>query len=237
MHFIHNPDRWIKSVILGLIIFALTLGYMMLRGYAFGLYISNRALAVAGLILINVSFVLSGTSYFWHIGTKALIYRKQLGVVGFYIALLHAIISFFFLRPVFIFPEMLFLTPLPFVVSLFAVLIFIMMIMVSNFGVPQKIGGVLWRKLLRVGYVGIILIMIHFFILTSSEWVAWLNRPATILPPFSLLLFVFSAFVLILRVFLYVALLKKPTPSPTPTKPAQPTPVSPPTQTSPVTQQ
>ncbi|MBI4130799.1 hypothetical protein HY468_05760 [Candidatus Roizmanbacteria bacterium] len=200
---------WVLSSLWGVILLLLASGYIIIQTNHIDLFLFNHAIAFAGLFLINMSHALSGMSYFWKIGASKLAWRKELGVVGFVMALLHGTISAFFLKPIYVFPDFIFDNPLPFIASSSAVLIFTMMFIVSNFGIPRKIGGILWRQLLRVGYAGILLVMIHMFILAGPAWKNWLIRFQPVLPPLSLILFVFSVFVLLLRIALWYSLRKK----------------------------
>lgn len=207
----HRYRLWIYSLLWGIVLTIVASGYIYLQSRQFNLFFINHAVAFSGLVLINMSHALSGLSYFWKIGANKLAWRKELGVVGFVLALLHATISSFFLKPIYIFPDFIFDNPLPFIASSSAVLIFTMMFIVSNFGIPRKIGGVLWRQLLRVGYVGIFFVMIHIFLQAAPAWKNWLTRFQPALPPLSLLLFIFSLFTIGLRIVLWYSLKNKNT--------------------------
>lgn len=214
MSFYSRYKFWIETYLFSLLVFVASGFYIFLTGGTFDLVFANRALAASAIILVGLSFALSGITYFTPFFHKRLAYRKQLGVIGFAYGLTHAVISLFFLKPVFIFPASLFQNPIPFVFSTLTIILFAVMTIVSNFGIPQKIGAQTWRKILRSGYIGIVFLMIHFGILSLSEWKLWFLFSKPILPPISLLLFIFSTFVLILRLALFISLKKRKTSSP-----------------------
>lgn len=166
----------------------------------YSLYLANRALADTAIILITLSFALSGIAFFWKKATKFLPYRRELGVVGF----------------VFPFPDYFLSMPLPFVFSTITVLIYTTMVIVSNFGVPAKIGGIMWRRLLRVGYIGVLFTIFHFGIQQFGSWKFWLQQPFDSPPPSSFIMLIVSIATLLLRIVLIIALPKKPHPLPRP---------------------
>lgn len=220
---------WIEALVYGLLLTVFSCIYQFIQARSFTLYTLQAAFSFSGIILINLSFILSGVSYFWHIGIKKLGHRKQYGVVGFVLVLIHALLSLQ-LYAGSIFSLSLFMSgPVIYISALCALIIFTMMVIVSNFGIPAKIGVLLWRQLLRVGYIGIVLFTIHLFLLRYITWIRWFNTFNPLLPPLSLFLFLFSAAAVGLRMALFIALKKRatsqknvsppPSPSPTPSTP------------------
>lgn len=200
-------DIIIYSVIITIVV---SLYYFAQRG-SFSLYTINRVLADVSLLLIGLSFALSGICYYWNFADHFIIYRKQLGVVGFVYAVMHTLISFFLphAQPFLLYylqPDNL----VGFISAVIAFIIYAGMIMVSTKYVIQHIGGQMWRKLLRVGYIAYFFSILHFGIKIYPSWLLWFTgRESTILPPFSLLTFLVGVAVILLRIFLWISLAHK----------------------------
>ena len=200
---------WIEAIWFGLALVIFSMLYQYLQTRTVTISTIQFACSFAGIILSDLSFILSGLSYFWRIGIRKLGHRKQYGVVGFVLVLIHAILSLQ-LYAGGIFSLSLYKTaPLTFISSLIALAIFTMMVGVSNWGMPARLGAVLWRRLLRIGYIGIILFTIHLTLLRYAAWIEWLKTFNPFLPPQSLFLFLFSVTTVGLRIALYVSLWKK----------------------------
>jgi DMSO/TMAO reductase YedYZ heme-binding membrane subunit len=159
--------------------------------------------------MVDLSFAVSGLNYFWGIGRSKLGYRKMVGVTGFFVSLVHASIASNLFAGSFLLIVYIINNPIAGIPALLAILIMTMMVIVSNGKLPQRLGALLWRRLLRVGYVAIGFIIIHATLLSYSEWIPWFKTFKPILPPLSLLAFLFSVFTILLRIALFVALDRK----------------------------
>ena len=82
---------WQNSWLVSGIAFILGWLYEMAAGVPIGWLVLSNALAISSALLIVASFALSGFSYYFDFLDSKLGYRKYLGVVGFYHALLYAI--------------------------------------------------------------------------------------------------------------------------------------------------
>src|SRR3989304_6445686 len=91
------------ATIFGLVLFILLSGYLFLRRGYFDLYIINKVLAGASLIILVVIILIGPLSRFYDRFDSWVIYRKEFGIVAFLLALAHGIISFFFLSDRFTF--------------------------------------------------------------------------------------------------------------------------------------
>ena len=201
---------WIRSTVWGLWIFAGALTYHAVRSFSINLVLINRAITFAGLSLILLSHALSGLSYFWGIGKTKLGYRKPLGVVGFVIVTIHALISTVIFSDGLTTLVFFLGNPLPFILSITVLILFSYMFIISNFGIPARLGAQRWRKLLRItGYLAITLIMGHISLLAFAEWRMWFTAFSPVLPPPSLILVVFSLATLALRFALWIAVRNK----------------------------
>src|SRR3990167_4908750 len=90
---IHNLKLWIETSVFAVIVVFISLSYQYLQTGSVNPILINRAFAFSALFMINLSFILSGTSYFWALGRSKLGYRKMIGVIGFVIALIHATLA------------------------------------------------------------------------------------------------------------------------------------------------
>ena len=84
---------WIEAIWFGLALVLFSILYQYLQTRTVTIFTFEFACSFAGIILINLSFILSGLSYFWRIGIRKLGHRKQYGVVGFVLVLIHAVLS------------------------------------------------------------------------------------------------------------------------------------------------
>src|SRR3972149_8582391 len=221
---------WIKTFIVSVIMFAFFSFYYALQGFRYDLFAINVLLGLSGMFLIGMSVALSGLTYFWNFVDTKLIYRKQLGLTGFYMVLVHAAFSFtnyFFIasspKPEFIIDYIWRIGGLEisnwiaFFAAVLALAIFTFMALISNKYAMMEIGGMRWRSFLRIGYVAYLLIVIHFGLKRFFEWDAWISGYLGLLPPLSLVLLVFVIFVFVMRIALFISLeRKKKKPSITP---------------------
>lgn len=208
--FLGTPiSLWKQSILWGIYALVCSMAYAYMRTFTFSLSTLNSAITSSGMFLINLSFAVSGTSYFWNIGKQYLGYRKPLGVVGFGIVLFHIVISTYMYSDNFSTLSFFTANPVPFIFSLHAVAILIMMVAVSNFGVPSRVGGTVWRQLLRIGYIAILFIIIHATYLSSPAWGIWIKTFKPILPPLSLITVLISWATIFLRIGLWISLINK----------------------------
>lgn len=203
-------NLWLHSIILGLALLVLTTIYNQISRVDFQPenIISARNIgqsaANTALIMIGLSFAMSGLTYFWDFVDTKIIYRKYFGLTGFYIALIHVFYSLVFIyRDPF---GELGVNKLitSFVFGILAIFIFIMMATISNKFSVTELGGKAWRKLLRVGYIGYAFAVIHLFARRWGDFKAL--REGFILPPLSQLTAAFAIGVLLLRIVLAIAI-------------------------------
>ena len=208
----NNSNRKIDfTLYLRVILFSLPISILLFFyiGYSFGQYdlgVWNKALAWTAVILTGLSMILSGICYFWNFARPKIIYRKQLGFIGFFYALFHFLITFFLLQENFPFPSYYFHPSNIFVITLgvMALLIFFGMTLIALPKIFNKIGGKNWRRLLRIGYIAYIFIIFHFAIDRYKSWLHWLNGEKTDLPPIGLPIFIFALSVIVMRIALEI---------------------------------
>ncbi|MFQ5493188.1 MAG: hypothetical protein ACE5DX_03455 [Candidatus Dojkabacteria bacterium] len=213
---------WGWTIGFGVLVYAAVFCYDFIQSRTIDLFLINTQLALTGMYLIGFSFILSGLAFFWDFVDTKVVFRKYLGMVGYYLILVHVVFSFvnyFFVsnapRPTFdsswewLIGDVLISNLWAFGFGLLAFLIFTIMALISNRYAALELGGVRWRQLLRVGYVAYFFVLIHFFLKRFEQWQAWLAGDYGKYPPQSLLLLVFILFVLLLRVALFVSVRRK----------------------------
>lgn len=185
----------------------------------------NKALADSAMILIGLSFALSSLCYFWDFFDCLIIYRKYLGLVGFALGVAHGVMSFVFYlywkprgyetNPIFILDHqwdfgIFFVSNLyAFASAMVAFLIFLMMTAISNQYAIHELGGIWWRRLLRLGYIAYIFATIHFAIKNIPEWREAFSMTTPTLPPLNFVIFLLVGAVIIMRLALWRSLWKK----------------------------
>lgn len=212
---------WGRSLLFFLpliLIFTLYIGFE--RG--FNIYLLNRVSASMAIVLIILSLSVSSVTYFLKKYQFLLAYRMYLGVAGFFFALFHAFSSLFFYiiieseTPAYQFDmrwkiigDFTIPNQIAFLLGEIALMIFAFMAIISMKRLIVKLGGLLWRELLRCyGYIGVVFVMSHFFIKDVSKWVdraQWSNG----MIPSSLFLFLLGILLLCLRLALFISLKRK----------------------------
>ena len=206
-----NPiNLWGKSILLGGIIYALCYGYYILtKEGATGNRLLSQTLANAGMIMIGLSFMMSGLTYFWDFVDTKIIYRKHIGLVGFYMTAVHVYLA---LRSAYLNPARSFgdgLDVLGFFLGCLALAIFLEMTIVSNQYSVRELGNKAWRMILRTGYVAYLFAVVHLIFKKLSVWQEWMNGETSKFPPLSLVIVAFSLVVFGMRMALWIALKKK----------------------------
>lgn len=197
-HLLGEVFLWEKTLLLSVFVFIIIFGYQYLISGKYSLYSINSAIASTSMILIGLSFALSGICYFWNFADSKIIYRKYLGIVGFAFAASHSILSFF------LYPKgsplAYFLSDsrvVPFFFGVSALLILLMMTLISNRFSIQKLGGKLWRNLLHLGYLAYFFVILHIIFLNADSF-------KKILPPTFFIIIILAILVLLLRFALYL---------------------------------
>ena len=205
----HSKYRhvWWRAGLFSVFILLIVFGYNFLQMNQLSLRVWNRSFADAGMFLIGASFALSGLCYFFNFLDSKILYRRDLGLNGFYFVAIHGFYSFLFSRFIPWFKYFESDRLLAFVPAVISLLIFLGMALISNKYAAQKLGSEKWRALLRVGYIAFILGAAHAALWGFDDWQEWFGTGS--LPPISLVITVFVGFVLLLRIALWLALKKR----------------------------
>ncbi len=189
----------IHSHILAVITFVIAALALFLQKGTFSLRLVNQSTAWTAVFLIGLSFAMSGICYFWNFADRKIVYRKHIGIVGFFYGLAHFVLTLYLLSKranlldYFTSPEHFW----PFFFAATALLYFGFMYGISNQYAAHELGGKHWRMALRFGYVAFIFAMLHFGIL------GW-NAGTLFTFSLNTVFFVFSLLVILMRIILQI---------------------------------
>ncbi|MCA9380217.1 hypothetical protein KC675_03495 [Candidatus Dojkabacteria bacterium] len=223
---ITNPilKFWLNTISFGGLVFLFVCYYYFFQGDNFSLQLINKATASTAIILMGLSFALSGLGYYWDFADRKVPYRKYLGLVGYFFVLWHGLNSLYYyflantglekfiLHKDWIVFNFTIDNRIPFILGAASLVIFTLMALISNNYATKKLGGVRWRKLLRVGYIALLFALVHFTVKNLEIWINWFKGGANTLPQMSSLLALYIALILLLRIALQISLARKPKP-------------------------
>ena len=158
----------------------------------FPLFILNKATSLAAVFFVAASYLI-GKIIRWHDHDKALrlVVIKFCGLMGFFLAGVHALLSLCILRPSYFekyFDEVGRLNlqgELGMAVGVLA-LFFLMSPAITTIPMmPKALGGKRWKRTQRLGYLALILVVVHLVTLGLKGWLAPKGWTAG-LPPISL---------------------------------------------------
>ncbi len=186
-------------------IFLLFSVYLFYRRGYYDLYIINKILAGEAAVLFGIVLLIGPLSRYFSAFDRYVQYRKELGIVGFFLAIAHGIASYYFLPEHF--PQAAFtFSSLPFVFGLLGSVILIAIFLVSNDWAMNAIGAARWWPIQYWGIrLAFLAIALHVFIMKWKGWIAWyksgggkeLMRPEW--PGAGLIVGWFIAFVVLVR--------------------------------------
>lgn len=165
----------------------------------------NKAVADTAVIVMGLSMILSSLAYFFNLFDRFIVYRKQLGLVGFGFAVAHLVLSWSAFMRLFTFSNWQQGTIWPLATAAGATLIFSLMALMSVNWVAKMVGGKTWKRILRAGYLAFILVAAHVVLLRLSRWTTWWEGGMQSPPSLSLLAFVFIIVVVGARLLLWLA--------------------------------
>lgn len=210
-----------KTLTIFLIVFGLSISYAVVRYNLvrsvpldnIPLYISNKAISLSATILIGFSFLLGPLARFWPKPfVQQLPLRKHLGVLGFGLAALHAVVSLILLTPAY-YPKFFsqngqlnFIGETSMLFGILAFLVFAGITITSLPPVEKQMDQNQWKFVQRLGYLAYAFVLLHVAIMGYRGWF----RPESWqfgLVSISLISALFIIFVLLMRMF--VVLIKK----------------------------
>lgn len=180
------------------------------------LYVPNKVIANVGVLILALSFLFGPIVRYFNRFDTWLGYRKEIGIVGAFLAIFHGIISYFFLPQKYP-SEYIDFTSLEFSAGLIGVSILFFLFIISFKKAIDLIGASRWWFLQRFGLrLAVAFTLIHVYALKWNGWIKWLTEGAlsskelTVawLPGVSLLTALFITWVVIVRLYESVFLFK-----------------------------
>lgn len=199
-------QRYIKVTIISLVIFGLFYGYLHWMGIPGTL---NKAVADTSVVLICLSMLFGPICHFWNFADTKIVYRKHLGLVGFAYVVVHLLLSFSALEKLTETASWQSGAALPVAAATAATTIFLIMTLISNNYAARELGGIWWRRILRTGYLALILSLAHVALLKMSRWVEWFHGGLQRPPALSLVVSTLIIITLLARLLLEISLRRK----------------------------
>ena len=173
--------------------------YVHTQVSAIGLHSVSLAVGATAAVMIGCSLSMSGLGYFFNAFDRLTAYRKYLGVIGFWLALLYSLLLAYSDQARYVYGLLDNLTAPDVFLGLSAMSILAFLTLISNQTAVKLLGSIWWRRLLRLAYVAYILLAIRAYTMEKEVWSKWLRLPDG-LPPVRLLLTFFVIAVVGLRV-------------------------------------
>jgi DMSO/TMAO reductase YedYZ heme-binding membrane subunit len=197
-------SMWQQSLGLSVILLLFFTFFVYILDGSFSFFTVSKALAGTAALFIGASFALSGFCYYWDFLDTKIAYRKYLGLVGYWYAVLYSI-SLLIVDPetyFFGFFENLY-TP-DVLLGLASMALFTIMALLSNNSAMKALGPQRWRKLFRVGYVAWLLLAIRAYIIEQELWHSWIASREGFPPP-RMLLSLFVVTVILFRISIEIS--------------------------------
>lgn len=210
-----KQSAWFSALVLAAIVFVSFSLLLFARRFDYSFLIANKAVALTAVTLIGVTFLIGPLAKFWSKKwVPRLRLRKQMGLTGFMLVVLHAIFSLIMLSSAYypkMFTEAGRLTPeseASLVLGTMALLIFSVAAITSFNPFKQSMKYHQWKRLQRTGYIAFVMVFFHIFLIKWQGWIDpsnWLNG----LPPASLVGASFIVFVLLMRSIVLLSHIRK----------------------------
>jgi DMSO/TMAO reductase YedYZ heme-binding membrane subunit len=182
------------------VVFGASLAYAVVRYHLAGdvewrhlpLFILNKAASLAAVVFVACSYLI-GKVIHWHDDDKALrlVVVKFCGLMGFFLACVHALFSLCLLSPAYYAKyfddggRLSLQGELAMAVGVVALFFLLSPAITTLPMMPKALGGVRWKRAQRAGYVSLLLVVCHLVVLGWKGWLAprgWEGG----LPPISL---------------------------------------------------
>jgi len=159
----------------------------------FPLFILNKATSLAAVAFVACSYLI-GKIIRWYDDDKALrlVVIKFCGLMGFFLAAVHALLSLCLLTPAYFAKyfddggRLNLQGELAMTVGVVALFFLLSPAITTMPMMPKAIGGWRWKRTQRAGYVALVLVVVHLVVLGWKGWLAPQGWNAG-LPPISLL--------------------------------------------------
>lgn len=182
-------------------IFGVALAYAIVRYHIVGdiawhhfpLFTLNKVMSLAAVGFVACSYLV-GKIFRWHDHDKAvrLVVIKFCGLMGFFLAAIHAFMSFFLLTPAYFAKyfeddgRLNLQGELGMAVGILALFFLLAPAITTLPAMPKALGGWRWKRSQRMGYVALSLVTVHLVCLGVKGWMAPRGWPSG-MPPISLI--------------------------------------------------
>jgi len=199
--------RWFFAV------FGASLAYAIVRYHIAGdvawrhfpLFILNKVIALAAVAFVGASYLI-GKVIRWYDDDKALrlVVIKFCGLMGFFLAAVHACMSFFLLTPAYFgkyFDEggrLNLQGEMGMAVGIVALFFLLSPAVTTLPMMPKALGGWRWKRTQRVGYLALLLTSAHLVFLGLRGWLTPGKWPSGLVP-ISLIAFVLALIPLLVK--------------------------------------
>jgi DMSO/TMAO reductase YedYZ heme-binding membrane subunit len=209
------PDRlWQPTTVKWFfVVFGLSLLYAVIRYHIAGgvpwahfpLFILNKTIALAAVIFVGASYLI-GKVIRWHDHDKQLrlVVIKFCGLMGFFLASIHAFMSVFLLTPSY-FAKYFALDgrlnlqgELGMAVGIIALFFLLSPAITTLPMMAKELGGKRWKRSQRLGYGALLLVVVHLIVLGMKGWLTPEKWPAGLIP-ISLVAFIFAVIPLVVK--------------------------------------
>ncbi len=210
-HAMHETKDWIYALKLAFGIFIIVVYYHYMRRGVFLPFFSentvsfldmaNKGFAITAVFMITISILIGPLAQFLPSCGKKIGYRKEIGIVGVFSAIIHLIISLLFL-------------PWKYDVAwyqdhrasiIWAILSIIVLIVITVTSTKYHLvtfGYKKWKRIQRLVYLGLLFAILHIMVLGKiAGWKKWFADPSVTyyLPPGTLVTISFVALALLVR--------------------------------------
>ena len=204
--------QYLKVLIFSLFLILINSFYNFYRYGYFNLYILNKVLSSVAFILLGIVLILGPASRIFSFPDPYLKYRKETGIVSFFLLFFHIIVSLFFLPEKFPLSSFFNGLNLAFIFGLLASFFLTFLFFISNEKAINYFGRQKWWKMQYRGVrIAFFLVFLHVVFRKSSEWLSWYrldnfdnNVMRPFLPDFGLLVWWFMVFVIFIRIAEYI---------------------------------
>jgi len=195
-------------IILLVVFFYAIVRYNIIKGTPWidlPLYTSNKAISLSSVIFIAVSYALGSLARFWpQTFFPTLVFRKFFGLFGFGLAAIHGFISLLIFSPEY-YPKFFLETgklnltgELSMLFGVLAFFVFAIVALASVPGISNMMTKESWLRIQRIGYLGLLLVFFHVFVMGFQGWLKPAGWPGGLLP-ISMLAAIAIALVLLLK--------------------------------------
>lgn len=175
-----NQTVKVVAVVLGLCLAYAIIRYNLVRDVSFTqlpLYIANKSIALGATLIIGLSYLFGPFARFWpKIFVPLLYQRKHLGITGFALAALHAIMSIILISPAYygrLYEDNGKLTGSGEMMLLFGILAFAVFSAIAITSLPpieKHMHPDQWKRVQRFGYMAYLMVLVHVTVLGFKGW-------------------------------------------------------------------